>query len=354
MGTVAKTDESNPVTNITTTHITDDSQTSTLQRNGRKQMEKRGSKQSMSKYLRPQKVKLGILFDERWAEDVRFSVGSAGKVFGANRGILAVRSAVFDAMLFGRMFESSAGVTVQIPDVEPDAFEAMLRFIYTGDLEVDAAIYPGLMYAIDKYLISDAQPLMLDALDRILSDNTAVGLLNAVRGKFESATDKIVRFIYIKSEVWWGQYASGLDFKSWEHLLDAQRSRDESMIFSRIIEQKGSLDGPEIKTLVQMLDFSKLPVPFIATTVRASGVFTDDEIFEILGNPAKPPETKWKTYKNLDSFGGDICLYPETSVEDLKVICKQVGGVAFNELGWIKYVVKPENEFQYFKSYLHV
>eukprot|EP01083_Nonionella_stella_P297646 1010638_1 len=230
MGTVAKTDESNPVTNITTTHITDDSQTSTLQRNGRKQMEKRGSKQSMSKYLRPQKVKLGILFDERWAEDVRFSVGSAGKVFGANRGILAVRSAVFDAMLFGRMFESSAGVTVQIPDVEPDAFEAMLRFIYTGDLEVDAAIYPGLMYAIDKYLIWEGQRLLLSALAGILTAHTAVSLLNGVRGKFGAATEKIVSFIWSKNRMW-AENASGLDLKSWEHLLDSKQIRDEPWIY---------------------------------------------------------------------------------------------------------------------------
>eukprot|EP01083_Nonionella_stella_P094897 266386_1 len=68
-----------------------------------------------------------------------------------------------------------------------------------------------------------------------------------------------------------------------------------------------------------------------------------------------PPKTKWKTYGNLDSYGGDICHLPGVSVGDLELICKRIGGVAFNENGWIKAVVKPENKLQHFPgSHIHV
>eukprot|EP01083_Nonionella_stella_P066989 176863_1 len=231
-----------------------------------------------------QKINFGILLDERCADDVRFAVGSVGKIFGANRGILAVRSAVFDAMLFGRMLESSDDATIQIPDVEPDVFEAMLRFIYTGQLVVSAEIYPGMMYAIDKYLISDAQPLLLSALAGILTAHTAVGLLNGVRGKFEAATEKIVSFIWSKTRMWWAEFASGLDLKSWEHLLDPKQIRDEPWIFAQIVKCGVKMEKSEISNLVKKLDFRKLSVPFISKEVRASGVFSDDELFEILAN----------------------------------------------------------------------
>eukprot|EP01083_Nonionella_stella_P232546 820194_1 len=46
-----------------------------------------------------------------------------------------------------------------------------------------------------------------------------------------------------------------------------------------------------------------------------------------------PPKISWKAHHKLDSYFGDICHVSGASVEELKVICQCVGGVAFNDRG---------------------
>ena len=59
-----------------------------------------------------------------------FEVG--GELFSAHRYMLAARSPVFMAQLFGPMAENTAAARVRIEDMEPRVFEAMLEFICTG------------------------------------------------------------------------------------------------------------------------------------------------------------------------------------------------------------------------------
>lgn len=59
--------------------------------------------------------------------DVTFRVGEeeAVKEIKAHKYVLASRSNVFEAMLFGRLSETSD--VIPIPDIEPGIFNAMLR-----------------------------------------------------------------------------------------------------------------------------------------------------------------------------------------------------------------------------------
>ena len=62
--------------------------------------------------------------------DVTFEVG--GESFAAHRCVLAARSPVFRAELFGAMKESTAGGgKARVDGVEARAFKALLHFIYT-------------------------------------------------------------------------------------------------------------------------------------------------------------------------------------------------------------------------------
>ncbi|KAG0548718.1 hypothetical protein BDA96_01G191100 [Sorghum bicolor] len=71
----------------------------------------------------------GLLLNEKGA-DVVFDV--AGETFAAHRCVLAARSPVFSAELFGAMKESNAGGgVVHIEDMEPRVFKALLYFVYT-------------------------------------------------------------------------------------------------------------------------------------------------------------------------------------------------------------------------------
>ena len=72
---------------------------------------------------------LGSLLLTEKGADVVFDV--AGETFAAHRCVLAARSPVFSAELFGAMKESDTGGVVYIEDMEPRVFKALLYFVYT-------------------------------------------------------------------------------------------------------------------------------------------------------------------------------------------------------------------------------
>lgn len=75
------------------------------------------------------------LLETEMGADVVFEVG--GETVAAHRCVLAVRSAVFAAELFGPLKEGNAattGVVVRVDDMEAEVFKALLRYVYTGKL----------------------------------------------------------------------------------------------------------------------------------------------------------------------------------------------------------------------------
>eukprot|EP01083_Nonionella_stella_P145307 455065_1 len=130
--------------------------------------------------------------------DIKFIVGDPedpSKEFGANRGYLSSKSDVFKAMLYGRMFEGSPDAVVYVPDIKPDIFEKMLRFIYTGKISCTATKYGSMLYALTKYQIDDHEEAMDILLNDLLTTKTACVLLNACRNGFDKAVSCIVGFI---------------------------------------------------------------------------------------------------------------------------------------------------------------
>ncbi|CAN6347767.1 unnamed protein product [Urochloa humidicola] len=73
---------------------------------------------------------LGELLASEAGSDVSFIV--SGKSFAAHKNVLAARSPVFKAEFFGGMKEKGDG-RVEILEMDPSVFEAMLRFIYTDE-----------------------------------------------------------------------------------------------------------------------------------------------------------------------------------------------------------------------------
>ncbi|CAL5070115.1 unnamed protein product [Urochloa decumbens] len=96
---------------------------------------------------------VGMLKD-RESADVTFSVG--GQLFPAHRCVLAARSPVFRAELFGPMKEKATR-HIKIDDMEPSIFEALLHFIYTDSLPNDSGAERNnvplqhLLVAADRY-----------------------------------------------------------------------------------------------------------------------------------------------------------------------------------------------------------
>ena len=102
---------------------------------------------------------LGDLLHSEKGADVVFDV--AGQTFAAHRCVLAARSPVFSAELFGVMKESDTGVVVRIDDMEAQVFKALLYFVYTDSLprtknteeedEEEDVMSQHLLVAADRY-----------------------------------------------------------------------------------------------------------------------------------------------------------------------------------------------------------
>lgn len=98
---------------------------------------------------------LGELLESEKGADVVFEVGS--ETVAAHRCVLAARSSVFSAELFGPMKEGNASsVVVHIEDMEAGVFKALLRFAYTGLLpetrkEDEDVTCQHLLVAADRY-----------------------------------------------------------------------------------------------------------------------------------------------------------------------------------------------------------
>jgi speckle-type POZ protein len=75
---------------------------------------------------------LGDLLRTEKGADVIFDVG--GQTFAAHRCVLAARSPVFSAELFGTMKESDTANVIRVDDMEAQVFKALLYFVYTDTL----------------------------------------------------------------------------------------------------------------------------------------------------------------------------------------------------------------------------
>ncbi|CAN6173183.1 unnamed protein product [Urochloa humidicola] len=100
---------------------------------------------------------LGELLQSNMGSDVTFVV--AGESFAAHKLILAARSSVFKAQFFGQMKEKDSQ-HIEVKDMEPAVFKAMLHFVYTDMVpELDgqapataaATMAQHLLAAADRY-----------------------------------------------------------------------------------------------------------------------------------------------------------------------------------------------------------
>ncbi|KAI4301256.1 hypothetical protein L6164_034550 [Bauhinia variegata] len=88
--------------------------------------------------------------------DVTFLV--EGKRFYAHRICLLASSDIFRAMFDGGYREREAK-DIEIPNIKWDVFELMMRFIYTGTVDVNLDIAQDLLRAADQYLLEGLKRL---------------------------------------------------------------------------------------------------------------------------------------------------------------------------------------------------
>nr|CAB3490365.1 unnamed protein product [Digitaria exilis] len=124
---------------------------------------------------------MGCLLSSGQEADVTFHVGE--DTVAAHRLILGARSSVFMAELFGPMKEKDAS-HIQIHDMEPRVFKAMIHFMYNDTLppEMDKGedaffMAQHLLFAADRYDLQRLKLICEDKLCNFISTSTAATTL---------------------------------------------------------------------------------------------------------------------------------------------------------------------------------
>ncbi|KAL6647089.1 hypothetical protein ACP70R_014526 [Stipagrostis hirtigluma subsp. patula] len=146
---------------------------------------------------------LGRLLATKEGADVDFEV--SGKVFAAHKLVLAARSPVFKADFFGPMKEESTSY-IRICDMHPDAFEALLHYIYTDSLPdtttttnapgEEAALAQDLLVAAGRYDLKDLKSATEKKLCNHIGVSTVLPMLAlAERQQCRKLKKKCLEFV---------------------------------------------------------------------------------------------------------------------------------------------------------------
>ncbi|XP_059774866.1 BTB/POZ domain-containing protein 2 isoform X1 [Balaenoptera ricei] len=106
-------------------------------------------------------------------EDIFFPVGLTF------RFVLAVGSAVFDAMFNGGMATTST--EIELPDVEPAAFLALLKFLYSDEVQIGPETVMTTLYTAKKYAVPALEAHCVEFLKKNLRADNAFMLLTQAR-----------------------------------------------------------------------------------------------------------------------------------------------------------------------------
>ncbi|CAL4999798.1 unnamed protein product [Urochloa decumbens] len=110
-------------------------------------------------------IHFGRLLDSAVGSDVSFIVD--GQQFPAHRAVLAARSPVFEAELFGSMADATMP-SITIHEIKPAAFKVMLRFMYTDSFPADNELGDSPTDML-QHLLDVADRFALDRLKLICS-----------------------------------------------------------------------------------------------------------------------------------------------------------------------------------------
>lgn len=127
------------------------------------------------------KDRFSFLFNNEVLADVHFIVGrdNLEQRIPAHKFVLSAGSAVFDAMFNGTL--ATRTNEIDLPDVEPAAFLALLKFLYSDEVQIGPETVMTTLYTAKKYAVPALEKHCVDFLKINLGSDNAFLLLTQAR-----------------------------------------------------------------------------------------------------------------------------------------------------------------------------
>jgi speckle-type POZ protein len=146
-------------------------------------------------------IHLGRLLDHMDGTDVSFTID--GETFRAHRAVLAARSPVFRAELFGSMAEATM-TSITLHEITATTFKVMLRFIYMDVLpeeelgDSSTEMLKDLLAAADQYALDRLKLMCAQKLwDKVSTDTVATTLACAETYNCPELKSKCIDFLAV-------------------------------------------------------------------------------------------------------------------------------------------------------------
>ncbi|XP_040582116.1 BTB/POZ domain-containing protein 6-B-like [Lepeophtheirus salmonis] len=254
--------------------------------------------------------KISFLYLNPHLADVTFNVGSKDpKKIPAHQFILCIGSPVFEAIFENELKESMTRmVHLEVPDVKPDTFEALLAHIYLDKISLNEGIVFELLHCSQKYMLPFLTKECIIYLSSIVKSQNAIILMSETR-------------FYDCPEFWsicWDIFSSNpdlcyqadtfinIDLSTLHYVLSREKLlRSESVVFEatlrwvthRLIakgimneeedpEILGSKKRKELGTAFYYLCLEKMSAKEIAELVVPSCVLSSNELVNLFVNKA--------------------------------------------------------------------
>lgn len=134
------------------------------------------------------KERLAYMFNNELLADVNFLINgekediSHRTIIPAHKFVLSISSSVFDAMFNGQLSDQSGKLeTIEITDIEPDAFLNLMKFFYTDQVTLCPETVMATLYAAKKYAACVLEFACVDYLEKNLNGENACMLLAQAR-----------------------------------------------------------------------------------------------------------------------------------------------------------------------------
>ncbi|KAJ6647119.1 BTB/POZ domain-containing protein 6-A [Pseudolycoriella hygida] len=190
-----------------------------------------------------QDCNLSLFLSKRFS-DVTFVVDDAE--IPAHRLILAVRSSVFEAMLYGDFWETGSQ-RITIADMGITAFREMLRYMYTNNLNITDDIVIELLLAAHKYDLRHLEERCSQYMQQKMNETNVCSFLNVLYNldAFKDITQILLAFMESRWSIDCKVDFTGMSIDGLKYLVDflslRKRARDfkymhfEVDLFRRIL-----------------------------------------------------------------------------------------------------------------------